>query len=130
MNKLSPKITSLIKKHLRKASLSHPARNEAKRAAKIAPSLFECQCGCGTAIYEGSSDKNFEELKERFSDLWILRGKGHIDHINPVREGKDGLDWDDYLHSLFCDVSNLQYLSPACHDKKSMMDKHNSKKSK
>lgn len=124
MNKLSPKITSLVKKHLRKASLAHPNRNEAKNKAKIAPALFRCQCGCCSyALYEGTSKKNLEEINQQFSDLIILEEKGHIDHIVAVREGKGELDWEDYIHSLFCDTDNLQYLSPECHTKKSKKDK-------
>lgn len=119
------KLISIVKKSLRKASLTNPARTQAKNKAKIAPSLFRCQCGnCELAIYEGSSDANFDKLSEDFSDLWLQRGKGHVDHIKPVREGKGDFDWDDYITSLFCEVDNLQYLAPSCHDIKSKMDKN------
>ena len=107
------------------ASLRNPARNQAKNSAKIAPSLFRCQCGnCKVAIYEGSSDQNYQNLVTQFEDLWVQRGKGHIDHITPVREGKGEFNWDDYITSLFCEVDNLQYLAPSCHEIKSKMDKH------
>lgn len=117
----------MVKRILRQGSLRNPARNAVKSRAKIGPALFRCECGeCGYAVYEGTSEKNFEALKEEFSDLWLLMEKGHVDHIVPIREGKreEDLDWTQYIHDLFCEIDNLQYLAKPCHKDKSERDKN------
>lgn len=128
---LDKRTIARIKASLRAASVFHPARLSVKNKAKIAPALFKCECGCKTAIYEGTSESTFRQYKEQFAELWILKGKGQIDHIAPVREGKrdQPIDWNDYIESLFCSEDNLQYLSKSCHQLKSERDRNNATKS-
>lgn len=52
----------------------------------------------------------------------VGRDEIHIDHIKPVVD-LDGFNtWDDYINSLFCDVSNLQAICEECHAKKSLKE--------
>lgn len=43
---------------------------------------------------------------------------GHIDHKTPVVKLDGFTTWDDYINSLFCDISNLWHLCLDCHSNK------------
>ena len=118
---MDKKTVNIIKKVLRRGSLRNPARNKAKLAAKVDKSTFKC-ANCDVLCYEGQSSASFERLKEQYGN--VIQEKIQLDHIAPVREGKDELDWNDYITSLFCEVDNYQALCSSCHKEKSRHDKN------
>jgi hypothetical protein len=68
-------------KHMRKTSMGHKPRTDAKNACKIDKATYQCNL-CDQIIYEGKSQKNFEKLQETYPD--IIMDKFHMDHIQPV----------------------------------------------
>lgn len=52
----------------------------------------------------------------------VERDNIHIDHIKPVID-LDGFNtWDEYIKSLYCDLSNLQAICETCHSEKSLKE--------
>ena len=50
-------------------------------------------------------------------------GEGAIDHIRPVVDEKTGyVNLDNYIRSLLCDSSNLQFLCNDCHSLKTLYE--------
>lgn len=103
-------------KHMRKTSMGHKPRTDAKNACKIDKATYQCNL-CDQIIYEGKSQKNFEKLQETYPD--IIMDKFHMDHIQPVVCPKTGwIDWNTFIERLFCGPDGWQGLCPACHDEK------------
>ena len=114
---MNKKFHNRIIQALRKLSFSWPARNECKKAARVAPATLEC-AACKGYFYEGTSDKTFEKVSLELSKP-VTKGKVHIDHIEPVICPKEGFTtWDSYIDRMFCPIEGLQVLCSDCHDKK------------
>lgn len=106
---------------LRKLTYYYPARNEAKRLQKVAPSTFQCQ-KCFIVVYEGSSISRVKTLEKEL-DCEVIRGKTHVDHITPVVPitgfgVRKTWDWNIYIHNMFCPVDGFQVLCKDCHAEK------------
>lgn len=88
---------------LRKKSLYWPARNEALKLARVERGLYKCN--------------NCEKL--------FGRTEVHADHIKSVINVKTGFTtWDNYIKSLFCDVSNYSILCIPCHNSKTLIEQN------
>lgn len=104
-----------IKKHLRRLSIQRKEYAAAKNRAKIDKATFKCE-HCGKIMYDGSSQRSFDKLKETYPD--IVWEKLEMNHINPVIEPKRGFaSWDEYLDRLFCAPEMLEALCHDCHQK-------------
>jgi len=99
---------------MRRLSFSYPPRANAKRASKVDKATYECNY-CGTYIYDGKSDKNYNEIKANYPDKNVIMDKTCIDHIVPVRDSGTEFTWDTFLEGLFCGEDNLQTLCKPCH---------------
>ena len=102
-----------IKKHLRRISIQRKEYSKAKNRSKVDKATFACE-SCGQKLYDGSSQKSFESLKETYPD--IIWEKPEMNHINPVIEPQKGFStWDEYLDRLFCGPEDLELLCKSCH---------------
>lgn len=106
-----------IKKHLRKLSFQRKEYSQAKARAKVDMALFECQSSdCSTLVYEGTSEKRFEEYQQKYAGRTLIKGKMELDHVHEVVDTKAGFtSWDDYINRLFCAPEELNPLCPECH---------------
>ena len=86
---------------LRRKSLYWPARQEAKRDARVERGLYCC-----------------EKCKKLFGTSEI-----EMDHKVPVINIKTSFtNWDNYIRSLYCDKSNFSALCKGCHEVKSQIE--------
>lgn len=81
---------------LRRLSFQWPPRNEAKALARIERGKYKCA-----------------KCNNIFGPKEIV-----VDHIMPVVAVSGFTDWEEYITSLFCDVSNFQILCEYCHNTK------------
>lgn len=117
---MDAKFKARIMKALRRLHHTWSPRNQAKAKAKVDAALYMCQCGCKVLCYEGTSEKNFLELCEKYKGQTILREKGDIDHIDPVMKiDAKRFSWDTVINRMFTEVDNYQYLAKPCHKVKS-----------
>jgi hypothetical protein len=98
---------------LRRKSLHWPARQEAKRLARVERGFYRCEV-CQNIF----GPKDVE-----------------MDHRKPIVNVKTSFTtWDNYIHSLYCDVSNFSCLCKSCHSSKSLIEQEqrqiNKKKSR
>lgn len=98
---------------LRKASLRWPPKIEARKRAKVVvPDGFFKNGRERTKVMYKCQNPECGKLVDQFN--------GHIDHGTPVIKVEEGfVDWNKYIESLFCDVSNLFHLCLDCHKIKS-----------
>jgi hypothetical protein len=118
---MDAKTKNKIINSLRRLSFAHSPRNEAKNLYKIDKATFQCE-HCGIYCYEGKSDKNFQELQEKYGNQ-IIRGKVHLDHEPPVVPVEGWDNWDGYLERMFCDATGFQCLCEDCDEKKTTVEK-------
>ncbi len=112
---------SKIKGSLRRLHLHCTYKNKAKQRCKRDIATYECE-NCSKLLYEGKSDKRYEELKESWKSIGrnLERGKLEMDHLRPVVEPKKGFgSWDDYIHGLWVDDKGYAGICRDCHAKKS-----------
>lgn len=101
--------------------------------SKVDKALFKCE-KCGTLNYQGTSEKNYKQLVEKYkvditvsnkklsTKLGLDVTKMEVDHIIPVIDYDKyyyTVDWNEFISRLFCEESNLQYLCTPCHSEKS-----------
>lgn len=95
---------------LRRFSIYWPQRRHAREAARV-------------EIPNGFTKKGKPKVKVMYKctscGAIVERNQIHIDHINPVVDIQGFNTWDEYIKSLFCDLSNLQAICETCHAKKS-----------
>jgi 5-methylcytosine-specific restriction endonuclease McrA len=97
--------TWLIPK-LRRISYMWPARNEAKRLARVERGKYKCK-----------------KCSQIFGPKEVV-----LDHINPVVPLTGFENLGNFVESLFCKVEGFQVLCEKCHDKKT--DKEDKKREK
>lgn len=86
---------------LRRKSLYWPGRQDAKRDARVERGFYKCQ-----------------SCKQLFGHKDI-----EMDHKIPVINVKTSFtNWDDYIHSLYCDKSNFTALCKNCHSSKTAIE--------
>jgi len=91
-----------MKNTLRRAFFRYWERTKAIQAARVDRGLYRC-ADC--------------------QQVSSIKGH-HIDHISPVVDPKVGfVDWDVYIHRLFCPASNLQLLCTVCHTAKTARER-------
>lgn len=118
--------TGKIKKHLRRLSYQRPEYTEAKNRAKIDKATFECE-NCGQVMYDGKSQKSFDNLKEKYPD--IVQMKPELDHeLEVVDKEKGWQGWDEFINRLFCGPDELKVLCKPCH--KSVSDEEMAERKK
>lgn len=104
-----------IKNALRRIYMHDKQRKKALDRAKVDKATYSCE-SCGKFLYDGSSDKNFNALREKYSDKEVVKEKPDVDHKTPVIEPKRGFcDWNTYIESLWCSAEDLQILCKFCH---------------
>lgn len=106
-----------IKNHLRRLSIQRKEYSTAKNRARIDKALFQCEnTKCDRLVYEGSSEKRFEEFQEKYVDKNLVRGKMELDHVVEVVDTSTGFTgWDDFINRLFCGPDELKTLCNVCH---------------
>ena len=125
MSKKKPKSVvpiSKLKNNLRRLHMHCKYKQKAKQRCKIDSATFLCEVeGCNNAYYEGSSEKNYLKLCEKYANIYnIERGKIEMDHILPVVDVKAGFqDWHIYIHALWVDDTGYKGLCRSCHAEKS-----------
>lgn len=108
-----------VKNALRRIHMHCKYRNKAKQRCKVDKATYACE-ECGIYLYEGSSEKNYLELVDKYIDsVEVIRGKIEMDHKTPVVQPKAGFaNFDDYIHSLWVDDTGYTGLCSECHAKK------------
>ena len=110
-----------IKNALRRIHLHDKQRAKAKERSKIDAALYKCSAkGCKIAIYEGSSDKNFMKLADKYKKQYeLVKGKIELDHIEPVVQPTKGYaDWNTYIERLWCAADGYSAICRDCHAEK------------
>jgi len=110
-----------IKNALRRIHMHDKQRTKAKAKCKADVATYKCE-SCSLLIYEGVSDKRYEELKENWNSVGkdLVRGKLELDHKVPVVDVKIGYaDWNTYIERLYCGPDDYQGLCRDCHADKS-----------
>ena len=88
------------------------------------------------ALKEAATEKKINKKTKRLAQHYkcnackkdFPRTGVEVDHILPVVEG-EFVDWNTYIERLFCEGENLQVLCVPCHKKKTLKEKHASKRS-
>lgn len=101
---------------LRKASQRWPAKIQARKNAKvIVDAGFFLNGNVKTKVMYKCQNPECGKIVDQFG--------GHIDHIVPVIKVEEGFqDWEKYISSLFCDISNLAHICVECHTIKSQQE--------
>lgn len=117
---MDQRIKRQIISYARRISISWSPRVSAKNRAKVAPATYEC-AKCGKWCYEGTSEKNYQELCAAHPDKTIVMESIDVDHIVAVVDPVKGMEsWDTFFERLFCEESNYRCLCPSpCHLEKS-----------
>jgi hypothetical protein len=114
-----------LKNSLRRLHMQCPHKNKAKQRSKIDSATFLCEVdGCKNAYYEGSSEKNFLKLCEKYAGEYnIEKGKIELDHKIPVVDVKKGFgSWDDYIRALWVDENGYTNMCRVHHAEKTAME--------
>lgn len=85
---------------LRRLSYQWAPRNQAKALARIERGKYKCA-----------------KCNNIFGPKEIV-----VDHINPVVAVDGFTNWEEYITSLFCDITNFQILCEECHSDKSQKE--------
>lgn len=118
--KLKGRCISFMRKDFKKS----PAYTEAKKRAFLGDTVYECG-QCGAKFYTGTSDKNFQKLKEEKypdlvrSSLSKAMDMDHQDPIVPYDSSTDEMSLEELMVRIYCHEDNLQYICKACHSEKS-----------
>lgn len=116
---MDPKRKNKYIQAARKVSRFSPARQAVKKACKVDKALFRCS-KCGVLVYEGKSEKTFQEYKIKYAGEKIRQEFLDIDHIQTVVPLTGWDDWNGFYERLECDESGLRGLcSTVCHQEKS-----------
>ena len=109
--------TTFIKGHLRRASRWWKPISEVLKKAKVARGIYLCNV-----------------CKQEVPVSHVVNGKRRkniaIDHVNPVVAETGFVDWNQFIHNLFCEEDNLQAICSACHDKKTQLERTNRQQKK
>lgn len=105
---------------LRDLSVKHPQRKAVEDRTKVAPATHSCE-SCGVWCYKGTSEKNYNALKEEYPNKNFIRGRLDVDHVDPVIKLEKGwkFTYDEFIERLFCGPKGLQGLCKECHKEKS-----------
>lgn len=115
MSKKPKTIFTFLIPVLRRASMRWPNKIAARKRAK-------------TVIENGTFKNGKTIFKVMYKCENLECGKivdidgGHIDHKAPVVKLDGFTTWDDYINSLFCDISNLWHLCIDCHSNKTIAE--------
>ena len=108
-----------IKNALRRIHMHDKQRAIALKKRKVDIATYKCDF-CNKYMYDGSSDKRFDELKLKYSDRNFSKELPQVDHDKPVIEPKIGfVNWDLYINSLWIDQVGYNILCKDCHEEKS-----------
>jgi len=118
--KLKGRILSLMRADFKKS----PMYSEAKARSFEGKAVYKCP-NCGTRIYTGASDKNYEKML--LEDPKLQRGKeskmlnlDHIDPVVPIGRTTKEMTLDELAPRVYCHESNMQYICKnPCHRDKS-----------
>ena len=117
--KLKGKIIAAI----RKLTYTYEPRNNAKKAAKVAPATFKCS-NCEAVVYTGQAKEVPQKVLDQFPEAY--KGKVDMDHIDPVIpiEGfpETSWDWNVYIDRTFCPENTWQCICRQCHKEKTYLE--------
>ena len=115
--KLRTRVSNLIRRDLKKT----PWYSRVVKKSFLGKTIYKCPI-CKDEYYTGSSQKNYDKLKEESPDLKRCKSSEfNMDHIEPV------VPYDTDLHSMTLDEiairvyskeDNLQYICSVCHKEK------------
>lgn len=123
--KTRTRVRNLIAQDLKKAHFY----NEAKNRHFKGKAVYQCP-SCKKHFYVGSSDKNFNKLKdEKYPDLVRIKEKelqmDHIDPVVPYDTDLHSMSLDEIVYRIYCLeklADNLQYICTPCHKEKSKVE--------
>ena len=92
---------------LRQGTLSWHVRNQA---------LVNSRELVKVDTYKNGKDKNVYHYQCAECEYWFRDYEVEVDHIEEV--GSFSGNFDDYIHRMYCDVSNLQVMCISCHLRK------------
>ena len=120
--KLKGRILSLMRADFKKS----PMYSEAKARSFEGKAVYKCP-NCGTRIYTGASDKNYEKML--LEDPKLKRGKeskmlnlDHIESIVPYNRSTKEMTLDELAPRVYCNENNMQYICRECHSEKTSME--------
>lgn len=106
------KYQSFVKSALRSASKRWPPKFKCLKAASVGKRINaktgrlaeHYRCACCTGLFPA------KEVQ--------------VDHINPIIDPRIGFtNWDDVVHAMYCEQSNLQVLCLTCHKEKTAQER-------
>ena len=104
---------------LRKMYQYSPDLAEAKRNARISPTIYIC-AGCWQACcdrYSGYTESEAELFHKE--DMPLINSEIQVDHVEPVMPLDGFKDWNTHMERLDCGAKGLQILCKSCHYLKS-----------
>lgn len=116
--KLKGRVLSLMRADFKKS----PMYSIAKDRSFEGKAIYKCPL-CGTRVYTGVSDKNYEKML--LEDPNLQRGKEskmmQLDHVDPIvpydRATKD-MSLDELAPRVYCNEDNMLYICKPCHKEK------------
>ena len=100
------KLKSFIKNQLRSATRKWAPISDCLSSARVKRGFYEC-ADCKEHV-----PNTVKEGGKRVKNIFV-------DHIEPIVPVTGWVSWDSCIERMFCEISNLQLLCKACHDRKS-----------
>ena len=100
------KLKSFIKNQLRSATRKWAPISDCLSSARVKRGFYEC-ADCKEHV-----PNTVKEGGKRVKNIFV-------DHVEPIVPVTGWVSWDSCIERMFCEISNLQLLCKACHDRKS-----------
>lgn len=123
--KLKGRILGMCRSDFKKS----PQYAAAKKRAFLGKTIYKCE-SCGQTFYTGSSQKNYETLREeqypnliRMSERKAL-DMDHIECVIPYEKTTKEMSLDEIVPRIYCHEDKLQYICKSkCHKEKTAKEK-------
>ena len=100
------KFRSFVKSQLRKGSMKWPPKNEVLKKARLDRGVYLCN------VCQLNIPASVKVGQKRVKNVYV-------DHVAPIVDPEFGFtSWDEFIHALYCDSTNLQVMCLDCHSKK------------
>jgi len=113
-----------IKNNLRRLHTHCPQHSKVKERCKIDVATYKCENpDCINLMYDGKSEKRYDEMVLKYSNNKVLKGRIQVDHISPVVDPIEGFtSWDNYINRCWVSSDDMQGLCNDCHTNKSAIE--------